>query len=370
MNQDELLALIDQIYQAGADAERWPVVLQSIADAFGAGEASLSAVSPRSVPWLVAPRTDPEYLRSYGEHYHPLNLFWQRMTRAPVGTAVTDRMVLPATTLQSSPFYNEWSLPQGYSSVMGATLLVEGDWRIEFVVPGRIEFGPEHLKLYNAISPHLRRAVQLNRRLQTAEADRAHSHDTLDSLEQGVVIVDCTARVLFANRAADSAFAGGLRIVDGMLCSSSASETASLRSAIAAGTGNGPARSPDTVTISRGPFRIPLSVLVVALQSEATWIAAHRRAAALFISDPERTIGPDDQQLRKQYGLTRAEAALVRELLQGHKMQQVTANLGIKIATARTHLHRVLAKTGARSQADLMRLLLTTGHRLRRNGDE
>ena len=190
MNQDELLALIDQIYGAAADIDRWPVVLQTIADAFDAGDASLSAVSQRDVPWLVAPRTDPAFLQSYGAYYHPLNLFWQRAASLPVGTVVTDRMVLPKETLHASPFFNEWSRPQGYLSVMGATLLADDDWRVEFVVPGKHEFGPEHLKLYEAIAPHLKRAVQLNHRLQTLALDRHYSFAALDSIGQGVLVVD------------------------------------------------------------------------------------------------------------------------------------------------------------------------------------
>ncbi len=204
MNQDALLALIGQIYDAAADPGRWPVVLQEIADAFGAREASLSAVSTQSVPWLVAPRTDPAFLQSYGAHYHPLNLFWQRMAQLPAGTAVTDQMVLPKTTLHASQFFNEWSRPQGYLSVMGATLATEKDWRVEFVMPGKSEFGPEHLKLYGAIAPHLKRAVQLTRRLQAAEFERAYALAALEGIGQGVVIVDHTARVLFTNHAAEA----------------------------------------------------------------------------------------------------------------------------------------------------------------------
>jgi DNA-binding CsgD family transcriptional regulator/PAS domain-containing protein len=368
MNQDELLALIDQIYEAAADAGRWPVVLQTIADAFGAGEASLSAVSPRAVPWLVAPRTDPAYLQSYGEHYHPLNLFWQRMTRVPVGTAVTDRMVLPKATLRSSPFFNEWSRPQGYLSVMGATLLVEDEWRVEFVVPGKNEFGPEQLKLYDAIAPHLKRAVQLNRRLQAAAIDRTYSHAALHSLGQGVLIVDRDAQVLFANRAADGAFNDGLRIADGVLCGGSPSETASLHFAIAAGTHDSLNDGRDTIAISRGPYRMPLSLLVIPLRTEIDWIASHQQAAAVFVTDPDSATGPGSRQLQQRFGLTPAEATLVVEMLKGSSIQAVADRLGIKIATARTHIHRVLAKTGARSQADLMRLLLTSGHGVRRNG--
>ncbi|MBA2402940.1 MAG: hypothetical protein H0V72_30445 [Bradyrhizobium sp.] len=138
MNQDDLLVVIEKIYEAATDTSRWPVVLQIIADAFGAEDASLSAVSPVAVPWLVAPRTDPSFLQSYGQHYHPLNLFWDRMTRVPVGTAVTDRMVLRQETLRASQFYNEWSRPQNYLSVMGATLLVEDQWRFD---PARMGSG-------------------------------------------------------------------------------------------------------------------------------------------------------------------------------------------------------------------------------------
>jgi hypothetical protein len=78
MNQDEVLSLIDAIYGAATDTSGWPAVLQRVADAFGAAEASLSAVSTTSVPWLLAPRSDPTFLASYMAYYHPLNLFWQK----------------------------------------------------------------------------------------------------------------------------------------------------------------------------------------------------------------------------------------------------------------------------------------------------
>jgi DNA-binding CsgD family transcriptional regulator/PAS domain-containing protein len=362
MNQDELLALIDQIYGAAADIDRWPVVLQTIADAFGAGDASLSAVSQRDVPWLVAPRTDPAFLQSYGAYYHPLNLFWQRAASLPVGTVATNRMVLPKETLHSSQFFNEWSRPQGYLSVMGATLLAEDDWRVEFVVPGKNEFGPEHLKLYEAIAPHLKRAVQLNRRIQTLAIDRQYSFAALDSTSQGVLIVDAKARVLFANRACDGAFADGLRLNDGMLCGGSLSETASLHLAIAASAQDGASDTCGSVCISRGGSRSALSLRVIPLRSEAEAIARQNRAAIVFVTDPDHTVLPDDQQLQKKFGLTPAEIALVYELVGGSSLQTAADRLSIRIATARTHLHRIFAKTGTTRQAELMRLMLTSEH--------
>ena len=362
MNQDELLALIDPIYGAAADIDRWPAVLETIADAFGASDASLSAVSQRDVPWLVAPRTDPAFLQSYGEYYHPLNLFWQRAASLPIGTVVTDQMVLPRETLRASQFFNEWSRPQGYLSVMGATLLAEDDWRVEFVVPGKHEFGPEHLKLYEAIAPHLKRAVQLNHRLQTLALDRHYSFTALDSIGQGVIIVDARARVLFANRACDSAFKDGLRLNDLTLCGGSSSETARLHLAIAASAQGNETDTRDAISISRRESRSALSLLIIPLRSEVEAIARYHRAAIIFVTDPENVVLPDDKQLQRKFGLTNAEIALVHELIGGGSLQTVADKLNIKIATARTHLHRIFTKTGTSRQAELMRLMLTSEH--------
>lgn len=368
INQDTLLSLIGQIYDAAADPERWPVVLQQIADAFGAQEASLSAVSPNSVPWLVAPRTDPAFLQSYGAYYHPLNLFWQRMVQVPVGTAVANQMVLPKSTLHASQFFNEWSRPQGYLSVMGATLLTEDEWRVEFVVPGKNEFGEKHLKLYEAIAPHLKRAVQLTRRLQTTEIERDWSLTALDKIGQGIVIVDPMARILFTNQAANSAFHDGLRLAKGVLCGGSPAETASLYNAIAACAGDQLSGTHDTVRISRGATRRPISLLIVPFRARTDWLARHAHAAIIFITDPEKSTALDDAQLKMRFGLTPAEARLVRELIGSGSVQDAAEKLAITIATARTHLHRIFSKTGTRSQADLMRLVLTPGQSPRRNG--
>src|ERR1700754_1677448 len=199
MHHDDLLQLIGEIYDAAADITRWPQVLEHVADAFGAQEASLGMVSPVAVPWLIAPRSDPAFLRSYGEYYHSRNLFWRNMSRLPVGAAATDTMVMPKSALQASEFYNDWSKPQGYLAVMGATLFLEDGWRTEFVVPGKNEFEAEHLKLYNAIAPHLVRAVQLNQRLARSAIGHASAAAALDQLEQGVLLTDSKARVVFAN---------------------------------------------------------------------------------------------------------------------------------------------------------------------------
>ena len=363
MNQDELLSLIDGIYGAAADSARWPVVLQRIADAFDAREASLSAVSMNAVPWLVAPRSDPAFLQSYGAYYHPLNLFWQRSSRLPIGAVATDAMLVPRETLHASEFYNDWSRPQGYLSVMGATLLVEDGWRVEFVVPGKNEFGPAELKLYHALAPHLTRAVQLTQRLGRADMERAVAADALDRLSQALLVVNADARVMFANRAANALLGNGLHMHDGVLRVGLNGESAKLHRMVAGCARPDLVNAGGHIAVNRGPGRAALSLLVIPAKSQQEWLASP--CAMIFVTDPETMTTPETTFLQNQFGLTPAEAVLARELLSGDGIEAAATRIGIGEPTARTHLRRVLAKTGTSRQAELVRVILSADGRLR-----
>lgn len=61
-------------------------------------------------------------------------------------------------------------------------------------------------------------------------------------------------------------------------------------------------------------------------------------------------------RLTAEFALTRAEGRLLGLLGAGLEMRQVTAELGVSYATARSHLAAIFAKTGYRRQADLVRL--------------
>lgn len=59
------------------------------------------------------------------------------------------------------------------------------------------------------------------------------------------------------------------------------------------------------------------------------------------------------------YGLSETQLRLCRELCLGSNLLQVSEKLGISINTIRTHLQRTFDKTSARTQHDLVRMLLS-----------
>ncbi len=87
--------------------------------------------------------------------------------------------------------------------------------------------------------------------------------------------------------------------------------------------------------------------------------------AVVFIADPERRVEAWDALLVRLYDLTAAEARTAMLLLQGHRVQEIADQLAVGTATTRTHLKRIFAKTGARTQSDLVRLLLSGPAQLR-----
>ncbi|MFK7876614.1 MAG: alpha/beta fold hydrolase [Paracoccaceae bacterium] len=76
--------------------------------------------------------------------------------------------------------------------------------------------------------------------------------------------------------------------------------------------------------------------------------------ALLFVIDPVWR-AEVEALMARAYELTSAEARVLMGFLDGHSLQDVAAQRGTSYATVRTQFQTVMAKTGARSQAELMR---------------
>ena len=66
------------------------------------------------------------------------------------------------------------------------------------------------------------------------------------------------------------------------------------------------------------------------------------------------------EQLVELFGLLPSEARLAWAIAQGIPISEAAANLGITVETARNYSKKIYAKTGARGQAELVRIVLTS----------
>jgi len=200
-------------------------------------------------------------------------------------------------------------------------------------------------------------------RLAALEDRQVTSAEILDRLQQAAFVVDENGTVHFANQTAERMIARGtgLNIRQKRLHANRSEETAALQAAIAscvetARSGGG--EPTGRIRISRADSGAPLSVLVIPLRPQAPWSRLYRPAAILFVSDPEHRVEIPRESLRREFGMTPAEAALALEILTGRGLQDASRRLHIMLSTARTHLAHIFHKTNTRSQAQLVRPIL------------
>jgi hypothetical protein len=73
------IALIDSIYEAVLDNDRWPSVLESIADAIGTVQVAVASIDQQAnIVAVIAPRIDPELVASWRDYWAFRDPFFAR----------------------------------------------------------------------------------------------------------------------------------------------------------------------------------------------------------------------------------------------------------------------------------------------------
>ncbi len=177
----------------------------------------------------------------------------------------------------------------------------------------------------------------------------------LDPLNHGIALIDKGCQVSFANKLAHSICAetDGLTLRGNQLLGTTASGSSQLKAALKSAIVEGEASA---IRVERPSGRRPLSMQIAPLPAGRGQVPVE--AALVLIHDSDRYAVPSKQRLREAYRLTAAEAGVAQLLLRGAGMPEIATELRISVETARTHLRRVLGKTGVHRQSDLILLLL------------
>jgi len=174
--------------------------------------------------------------------------------------------------------------------------------------------------------------------------------EALDRIWEAVALIGRNGKVVYANRAALRIFerASGVSLSrDSHLVPATGDARASIARALAQ------CVMPAPIPVQRlEQPPLVLSVQPLSAPLQGTFGAV----ALLFISDPDGKPNDCSAALRSAYGLTHAEARLVQALSEGASLKRIATENQITYETARTHLRRILSKTGAKRQAELVRI--------------
>ncbi len=367
---EDLSAAIEAIHEAGLDSSGWLAVLQRIRDLFRSSSVAVwMQGSADDFQDVHALQQADEITRDYAGHYGRLDKLRPAVMRAPVGTILTNEMVISQAEFVRTEFYADFAVPHDLLSCMQARVF-DGPGYSGYVGIGRTNrvgaFEREDIRLLRLLLPHLCGAQRTRQHLAFAAIERKSVLAALDGLKQGVLIVDAQARVLHANSAAEALLLmeDGLTTAQGRLCAMRPAADAALRRALGGAAGNGGG----TLAVVRPSGRAPFAVTVQPVTAGRFFASDLRRvaqvpAALVFVVDPDHDGGGavTARTLRALYGLTGAEAAVAEAIAQGQGVTEAAAALGVTPATLRWHLQHVFEKTGTARQAELTRLVERLG---------
>jgi DNA-binding CsgD family transcriptional regulator len=365
LSEAVLLHLIDELYSAALDPSRWSAFMRTLSQVLhGPGIFFVQDANNTKAEVFEYSEFDGAFMRSYAEFYAKTNPWLPRIdANAGAGSVVTSESLLPAEDYEASEFYNDWMRPQGQYHMIGGIVLKEraAGTNISFVRPRRIgAMTDEEINFYRLLLSHIRRAVDVHRRLSVLSMQREIGLAALDRLELGALLVDADARVLFVNRIAERLLGDGLMVRAGVVSATKPGETHHLHRLIsdAARVGSRQFATPGgrlAVTRSTGA---PVAVLVCPLRLGDARFAIDVPSALVFIAQPERAARPDERIAQLVYGLSAAETRLLADLLVGKTLGEAAESERVSLNTTKFHLKQLFAKTGTHRQSQLLRLVL------------
>jgi len=208
--------------------------------------------------------------------------------------------------------------------------------------------------------------LRVGERLADAELRAAGAFAGFDGIGAGVILVDRTSKVLYANRTAEALLERqqGLAVDADGLSASDPQARHTLRrlvgSCAAFSLDAGPGGA---VELKDCEGHASLRVIVAPFRPDEIglnmgWLGTARPSAILIIYNLEQERAVRKERLRNRFGLTPAEADVALEVLKGDGRQAAAARLKIAGTTLQTHLMRIFEKTGVHRQAELVRKLL------------
>ena len=209
-----------------------------------------------------------------------------------------------------------------------------------------------------SIAPHDHQVLLISKTADLKQSEAAALADTLNGLAAGIFLVDAGRRIVHANTAGHDILRADdfLRSISGQLVARNAQANRTLdeifadNGGVAIGT-----RGIALPLTARDGERYVMHMLPLTPATRTGIGMACKAIAALFV----RKVALDSrcgELVARTFELTPAELRVLQTIVDVGGVPETSAALGIAESTVKTHLHRVFDKTGARRQADLVKL--------------
>lgn len=357
------LSVIEGIYDAAVDPSRWADALGRLSRPMnGGGNLVMHDPVIAAGNCHIYANWEPDSVALYNAHYASKNVWLNRIANRPVGKAEPAEFFMPRTDLFRTEWYNDYLRPHGIVSGIGVTVMRDTSRFVSasVLLPRCSEVAQaSYVALLQRITPHIERALKVNRQLSNAEFRWSTAEECFHRLKIGIVVIGNDRKILFSNTEADRIFRqdDGLSLNrEGRLQAGAAADNQRLRGILEQIFGASHALQTDSgvMFVQRRSGTRAYGLLATKLHPPTELFGGRGPMALLFISDVASQ-RPSVERLSEAFGLTPSEGRLLHVLLDGHSLVESAARLGVSINTAKTHLKGLFEKMGCARQADLVR---------------
>jgi DNA-binding CsgD family transcriptional regulator len=365
---EELLSdLISDVYDAALDPALWEKALEK-SYVFVGGEAA-SVYSKHSLGRTAEIVHDVgvgnEFKQNYLDTYVKVDPTGSSYLFFDVGEVVATSDVMPYEEFLDTRFYREWAKPQGWVDTATGLLEKSSTSFAAFSVFRHERHGlvdDEARRRMKLLIPHFRRAVLIGKTIELNRADARMLSDTLDHLAAAVFLMDAGGRLVRANLNGHVLLSEGavLRAAGGRLVAVDPVADQALSTAFSSLEAGDAGLGTQGVAVPLGGADGQRHVAhLLPLNSGARRKAGveYSAAVAVFVCKARAENPTAPEVIARIYRLTPSELRVLLAIFETGGVSDVSAMLGISEATTRTHIHRLLGKTGSKRQSDLVKLV-------------
>ena len=362
--------LIASIYEAASGVSSWRSTLDLIARGLDLWAVQLLAIAKTPggfgfshVGGSAAPQSALDYLH----RHRAFNPRIPQLLALGPDEWLRDDDAIDDEYVARSSFAQGFLIPYRCRQCLGAQLCDSEEITVLLVAIRRLDqpsVGPAELPLLDTLRFHLRRAMESVCSVRSAAIASSAGVALLDRLSQPIVMIDELRLIRLRNKAAERALAGGDYALDrgGTLTLVDPAADRQLLLAVRALDLGAP---PATTVASRQFVRAerfgpgtPIAIVVTRVLPRSTsGVFAAMPLALLAFHDLSEEMNLDGELIGELFRLTPAEARIAANIARGRRPEQIAVEADVAIATIRSQIKSIFAKTGVTRLPELASLL-------------
>ncbi len=355
------LSVVEGIYDAAVDPSRWANALGKLARPMnGGGNLVMHDPVIAAGNCHIYADWDPESVALYNAYYASKNAWLNRISNRPVGKAEPAEYFLSRSDLFRTEWYNDYLRPHGIVSGIGVTVMRDSSRFVSASVLLPLcsdETQASCVSLLQRVTPHIERALKVNRQLSAAEFRWSTAEQCFNRLNVGIAVVGNDRKIIFSNAEAARIFRKDDGLIvnrEGRLVAGADADNQRLRKIFELLLGNTQLDDESGVmSVQRRSEARAYGLLVTRLHPPTEMFGRRGPMALVFISDV-LSQRPSAERLAEAFDLTPSEARMLYVLLDGQSLVASAARLDISVNTAKFHLKALFEKMGCSRQADLV----------------